>query len=529
MAVLASMITTMLSPSIGTVNAIIKAIGHEPIYFLGEPSYFRTIYIISGIWQNTGWNSIVYLSSLTTIDESLYEAAIIDGANRFQRIWHITLPGIQGTIMIMLVLNIGNLMNVGFDKVFLLQNPLNISTSEVIRTYVYKQGIKNVLVPEDYVYLRQVIDGNIYHIPHILDFPPSFTMLIRKDWVDKLGMNMPETWEEWKAVWKRFKEEDVNGDGDPKNEIPLMCKDTADLLNYVTAFGIKNNNELFCTTDDDQIIAIFDHPNFKNYLTEMVDLYSNGILDREFATRSADYKAMMDNDLAGSTLYYAERAKLTTDILRETNPKAAFYPVPPIKSKDGKQLMRSRTKLGTTGGVFTINTQKNGKAKAIMQFYNYVYSKEGSELLNYGLEGKHHDIVDEKPVINAEITKGGFNEARKVGIVPSITPFNFLKDAYLQILLGGQPIDNLPDSTQYFYNGLMLNEPYFYSQIPIFSTTTYVEKQAPIKEKLMEIFANTITGRLTVEQFYKEYEKVKESGFEQIIIEQQEAYIKVKK
>jgi len=145
-AVLVSMIITILSPSFGTVNAIIKAFGREPIYFLGDPKYFRSIYIISGIWQGTGWSSIVYLSALTTIDEALYEAAIIDGANRFQRIRHITIPGIQSTIIIMLILNIGNLMNIGFDKAFLLQNPLNISASEVITTYVYKQGIKNANV-----------------------------------------------------------------------------------------------------------------------------------------------------------------------------------------------------------------------------------------------------------------------------------------------------------------------------------------------------------------------------------------------
>lgn len=145
-AVLVSMITTFLSPTIGSLNAWIKALGGQPIYFLGSAKYFRSIYIISGIWQGTGWSAIVYLSALTGIDSELYEAAIVDGAGRLRQTWHITLPGIRNTIMIMLILQIGRMMNVGFEKVFLLQNPLNNSVSEVISTYVYKQGIVNANV-----------------------------------------------------------------------------------------------------------------------------------------------------------------------------------------------------------------------------------------------------------------------------------------------------------------------------------------------------------------------------------------------
>lgn len=143
MVVVTSMITTFLSPSLGIVNSIIEGLGFDAIYFLGEPAYFRSIMVISGIWQGIGWGSILYLSALTGIDQEQYEAAIVDGANRFQQIWHITLPGIRGTIIIMLILQIGNLLSVGFEKVYLLQNAQNLGVSEVLSTYVYKVGIQS--------------------------------------------------------------------------------------------------------------------------------------------------------------------------------------------------------------------------------------------------------------------------------------------------------------------------------------------------------------------------------------------------
>ena len=143
MVVVASMITTFLSPSLGIVNRFIKDLGFEAIYFLGEPEYFPMIMVISGIWQGVGWGTVVYLSALTSIDQSLYEAAVIDGSSRFQQIKHISLPGISSTIIIMLILQIGNLMSVGFEKVFLLQNALNLSASEVLSTYIYKMGVGN--------------------------------------------------------------------------------------------------------------------------------------------------------------------------------------------------------------------------------------------------------------------------------------------------------------------------------------------------------------------------------------------------
>ncbi|WP_223068369.1 ABC transporter permease [Paenibacillus caui] len=139
--VLVGMIIIFLSPATGFVNKFITLFGGEPIYFMTEPGWFKSIYIFSGVWQQMGWSSIIYLAALTGIDPHLHEAARVDGASRLRRIWHINLPGIRPTIMILLILNIGSLMSVGFEKVYLLQNSLNREVSDVFSTYVYRSGI----------------------------------------------------------------------------------------------------------------------------------------------------------------------------------------------------------------------------------------------------------------------------------------------------------------------------------------------------------------------------------------------------
>jgi putative aldouronate transport system permease protein len=125
----------------GTVNQIITAFGGDPIAFMQGPDWFRTIYVSSEVWQTVGWGTILYLAALTTIDDQLYEAARIDGANRWKQIWHITLPGIRPTMVTLLILNIGTFMAVGFEKILLLYNPLTYPTADVISTYLYRVGM----------------------------------------------------------------------------------------------------------------------------------------------------------------------------------------------------------------------------------------------------------------------------------------------------------------------------------------------------------------------------------------------------
>ena len=141
--VLVGMLNTMLSPSFGVVNYILEAIGMERIYFMAEPGMFRHLYVWSGVWQGMGWGAIVYLAALSAVDPTLHEAAELDGAGRLKRIIHINLPTILPTIITMLILRVGNIATVGYEKVYLMMNDLNVSAAEVISTYVYKRGLQN--------------------------------------------------------------------------------------------------------------------------------------------------------------------------------------------------------------------------------------------------------------------------------------------------------------------------------------------------------------------------------------------------
>lgn len=150
--VLVAMMMQMFDQRTGIVNRIIAALGGKPVNFMAKKEMFRHMYVWSGVWQGTGFNAIIYLSALTAVEPSQHEAAIIDGANRIQRIWYIDLPSLIPTITILFILNCGSIMNVGFEKVFLMQNSANAKVSEVLSTYIYKMGLINL----DYGYSAAV-------------------------------------------------------------------------------------------------------------------------------------------------------------------------------------------------------------------------------------------------------------------------------------------------------------------------------------------------------------------------------------
>ena len=131
----------MFAPTNGLVNMFLNKLGFESVPFLNEPIHWVFTYIFLGIWQSFGWNSIVYLAAIAGINPELYEAAEVDGAGRWRKMWHVTLPGIKSTIVILLIMNLGNILGSGFDRPFALQNNLVMDVAEVLSTFVYKNGI----------------------------------------------------------------------------------------------------------------------------------------------------------------------------------------------------------------------------------------------------------------------------------------------------------------------------------------------------------------------------------------------------
>lgn len=142
--VLVGMMFVSLSPSTGVFNKIIGLMGFKPIFFMGSSSMFSSLYVFSGLWQEAGFGAIIYLAALAGVNPELYEAATVDGASRFKKIIHIDIPCIMPTIVIMMIMAVGSLMNVGFEKVFLMQTDLNRQASDIIATYVYDVGIRQM-------------------------------------------------------------------------------------------------------------------------------------------------------------------------------------------------------------------------------------------------------------------------------------------------------------------------------------------------------------------------------------------------
>jgi len=141
--IIVGIVITAFSPSAGIVNTVLSWFGAEPVYFLTKAEWFRPIFIGSGIWQEAGFSSIIFLAAIAGVNPSLYESAVVDGASRWQMMWKITLPSILPTIIIMLIIRIGNLMEVGFELIILLYQPATYETSDVINTFIYRQGLQS--------------------------------------------------------------------------------------------------------------------------------------------------------------------------------------------------------------------------------------------------------------------------------------------------------------------------------------------------------------------------------------------------
>lgn len=142
--VIVGLLFQMLDVRIGPVSQLFAAVGMHPVDFIAESGWFIPLYVLSDIWQYTGFSAIIYIAALSAVDPELYDAAAIDGANKLRKIWHVDIPGIMPTIVIMIILSIGSLIGIGFEKIYLMQNPLNLEASDVIVTYVYRVGLGNM-------------------------------------------------------------------------------------------------------------------------------------------------------------------------------------------------------------------------------------------------------------------------------------------------------------------------------------------------------------------------------------------------
>lgn len=380
-------------------------------------------------------------------------------------------------------------------------------------------------------------DGHIYTIPTVVDVPGSQSLMIRKDWLDKVGLQMPTNWEEWLTVWRAFRDNDLNGNGDATDEIPLALEmgptGERSLASLLNAFGIRASADTqFCLLDDGTYTMVYEHPRYPEFLAAVQELYKEGLLDREFTMRKqAELFTAMDSNLVGTAMTWAERARISTYALRESGaPEAMWECIAPIKGPHGDQMTQER-KAVTSVWCITKAAKDAGKVEDILKLFNWHYSPEGLELYNYGIEGKTFDYVDGKAIVKPEFLANGFVDYRLTGM--EYEPFggHWMTEAFTQCLLKGETLDKVDDATLSFYNGLaVVNNDYFYSMPPTLETQAYTDYRGDLitgGEGVCVLRDQAVAGQLTVDEFMKKYQTLKDNGLQEVIDAGTEAFNKI--
>lgn len=377
-------------------------------------------------------------------------------------------------------------------------------------------------------------DGHFYTIPTIVNVPGSQSTAVRKDWLDKLNMDVPTTWEQWKAYWYGVRDNDMNGNGDTTDEIPIVLEmgqnGERSLHALLNAFGIKASSDAqFCVLDDGTYTMVYEHPRYREFITEMQQLYADKIIDQEFATRyQADMYNTMSGNLAGTVFTWAEQCAVHSETLIANGVEDGLYlTCAPITGPYGDQYIQKRQ--GITGNwCITAKAEADGKVEDILKFWNWMFSDEGVMLYNYGIEGYTYTMVDGSPVINPEITAAGFNDYRTLGMEFEPVGGNWQNDAFMQCVFSGKTVDELTVPRKSFYDGLNengVNAGKYYSMPPTLETEAYVEYRAElITSGVCALRDQCVAGQLSVDDFFAKYEELKGRGLQDIIDQGTEAY-----
>ena len=377
-------------------------------------------------------------------------------------------------------------------------------------------------------------DGHFYTIPTIVNVPGSQSTAVRKDWLDKLNMDVPTTWEQWKAYWYGVRDNDMNGNGDTTDEIPIVLEmgqnGERSLHALLNAFGIKASSDAqFCVLDDGTYTMVYEHPRYREFITEMQQLYADKIIDQEFATRyQADMYNTMSGNLAGTVFTWAEQCAVHSETLIANGVEDGLYlTCAPITGPYGDQYIQKRQ--GITGNwCITAKAEADGKVEDILKFWNWMFSDEGVMLYNYGIEGYTYTMVDGSPVINHEITAAGFNDYRTLGMEFEPVGGNWQNDAFMQCVFSGKTVDELTVPRKSFYDGLNehgVNDGKYYAMPPTLETEAYVEYRAElITSGVCALRDQCVAGQLSVDDFFAKYEELKGRGLQDIIDQGTEAY-----
>lgn len=369
-------------------------------------------------------------------------------------------------------------------------------------------------------------DGHIYYIPTVSSIQGSQSMMVRQDWLDELNMDVPETWEDWLALWRGIRDNDLNGNGDSEDEIPLALSYGEDgekaMTLLMNAFGIRASADCqFCVLDDGTYTMVYEHPKYEEFLQAVSDLYKEGIIKDDFNTY--DYnkiEEMMKENLLGTTMTWAVSSS-NAEYLRENGDADALWvATAPVQGPDGNQMIQER-ELISSSWCITARAKEEEKVEDIVRFFNWCFTQEGAYLYNYGIEGVSYEMVEDKPMLNADLIADSFTDYRAVGC--NFEPFGglWLEDAFMQCLFSGKTENELDEITAESFKGLFeVNDDYFYTQPVTFETNAYVKYRSNlITAGICPLRDQAIRGEITVEEFAQKYKELKEQGLNKVIKE----------
>lgn len=397
--------------------------------------------------------------------------------------------------------------------------------------YLYLMPDIVAAVGEDRMSYWQQADGHIYTIPSIINVPGAQTMMVRKDWLDKLGLSQPQTWEEWVKLWRAIRDNDLNGNGDPGDEIPFAAQLGTDgercLLPLLNAFGIKTSGDTqFCVLDDGTYTMVYEHPRYPEFLEAMQELYAEGLIPAGFDSMYlADVDKAMDENRLGTAFNWAERCRTSSQALRAAGVADALWTaVAPIAGPEGDQMTPERIMVMPMWCI-TSAAENRGKVEDIVRFFNWYYTEEGSRLYSFGLPGVSYELVDGAPVMVSEMTANGFTDYRAAGC--NIECFGGLwqESAFMQCLFEGKSVDEMDDMTREFYKGIsVVNNGCFYALPKTYETPAYTQyRSVLITQGVCRLRNQTIRGELSVEAFLEAYGALKQQGLQSIIDQASEA------
>ena len=369
-------------------------------------------------------------------------------------------------------------------------------------------------------------DGHIYYIPTVSSVQGSQSMLVRKDWLDKLEMDVPETWDEWVSLWRGIRDNDLNGNGDSGDEVPLALSYGADgekcMTMLMNAFGIGASSDCkFCVLDDGTYTMVYEHPRYEKFLSAVAELYQEGIIREDFNTW--DYNKideMMKEDVLGTAMTWAVSAS-NAETLRDAGSKDALWvAVAQVQGPFGDQMIQERELVGSSWCI-TAEAEKAGKTEDILRFFNWCFTRQGAWLYNYGIEGVSYEMDEDKPVLKAGLLENSFSDYRAVGC--NFEPFGglLLEDAFMQCLFSGKTEEELDEITAEGFKGLFeVNDGFFYTQPITYETDAYVKYRSNlITAGVCLLRDQAIRGEITVDEFCEEYEKLKAEGLDEVIKE----------